>query len=107
MPFATERRDGRVLLAVHVQPKASRSALAGIHDGCLKIAVTSPPVDGKANEALIAFLAELLNTAKRNITLHSGQQSRKKQFVVVGKTLEEIRGIIRSVLEGADGGRKG
>ncbi len=107
MPYGSERRDGKVLLAVYVQPRASRSGLCGIHNGCLKIATTSPPVDGKANEALIALLADMLNTAKRNITLHSGQQSRTKQFLVAGKTLEEIRGTVRSILEGANNGTKG
>jgi uncharacterized protein len=98
MPYLSERKDGAVLLAVHVQPKASRSAVCGVHGSCLKIAVASPPVDGKANEAVIVLLAGLLKTAKRNISLQSGPQSRKKQFVIVGKTLEEIRGDIRSVL---------
>lgn len=99
MPYVSKRKDGTALLAVHVQPKASRSAVCGVYNSCLKIAVNSPPVDGKANEAVIAFLAGLLKTAKRNISLHSGPQSRHKQFVIVGKTLEEIRGSIRSILE--------
>lgn len=99
MDYLSARQDGTAILTVYVQPKASRSAVCGVHDNCLKIAVTSPPVDGKANKAVIAFLAKLLNVAKRDVQLHHGQQSRKKQFFIVGKGVEDIRGDLRPVLE--------
>lgn len=88
-----------MFVAVYVQPKASRNAVAGLHDGCLKIAVTTPPVDGKANAAVATFLAELLKVAKRDVRLHSGQTSRRKVFQVSGITVEEVRGLIQPILE--------
>lgn len=84
-------KDGTVLLTVHVQPKASRAKVAGLFgDEAVKICITAPPVDGKANEALIAFLAKLFKLPKSAITLDAGQQSRTKQFRLTGITPDEI-----------------
>ena len=99
MPYLSLAKDGSVQLALHIQPKASRTTIVGIHDNRLKIAVASPPVDGKANEAVIAFLASLLGLPKRKILLKAGQQSKQKLVAIEGKTMEEIHGIIRSVCE--------
>lgn len=99
MPYLTACKDGSVRVAVYVQPKASRNCVCGLHDGCLKISVTTPPVDGKANEAVAAFLAQALGVAKRDVQLHSGQTSRRKVFHISGTTREEIRGRIKSILE--------
>lgn len=99
MPYLTACNDGSVHVAVYVQPKSSRNGVSGLHDGCLKIAVTAPPVDGKANEAVAAFLAKTLGVTKRDVQLHSGQTSRRKVFYISGTTIEEIRGHIESILE--------
>lgn len=99
MPYLTACKDGTVLVAVRVQPKASRNAVCGLYDGCLKIAVTTPPVDGKANRAVTALLADTLGVAKRDIQLNSGQTARRKVFQISGKTIEELRGYIESILE--------
>jgi len=98
MPYLAENRDGSVLIRVYAQPKASRNSIIGIHDDALKIAVTSPPVDGKANQAVAAYLAKVLGVAKRDVNLSSGQTSRRKVFQVSGKTMEEVRGLIESIL---------
>ncbi|WP_456386854.1 DUF167 domain-containing protein [Desulfolithobacter sp.] len=82
--------DGRLLLAVRVQPRASRNQLAGLHDGALKIHLTTPPVDGKANKALVAFLAKLFHLPKSAITVKSGHQSRSKQLVIEGISKEDL-----------------
>lgn len=74
------RWDGEALiLDVHLQPKASNDMFAGLHGERLKIRLTAPPVDGKANAHLVAFLAEAFGVAKRQVTLESGQQSRQKR----------------------------
>ena len=73
---------GGILLKVYTQPRASRTRVVGIHDGMLKIACTSPPVDGKANKELISFFSRMLHVAKRDIELKRGQSSRRKQFVI-------------------------
>lgn len=74
------RWDGDALiLDCHLQPKASNDAFAGLHGERLKIRLTAPPVDGKANAHLLAFLADAFGVAKSQVTLESGQQSRQKR----------------------------
>ena len=74
------RWDGAdLILRVQVQPRASCDEFAGLHAGALKVRLTSPPVDGKANAALIAFLAEAFGVAKRQVTLLKGESGRAKQ----------------------------
>ncbi|MCL6263971.1 DUF167 domain-containing protein [Craterilacuibacter sp. RT1T] len=67
-----------VRLTLHVQPGAKKTECAGEHGDALKIRLNAPPVDGKANHALIAWLAKQLGCPKRNITLLSGEKSRHK-----------------------------
>ena len=75
------RWDGTdLILRVQVQPRASRDEFAGVHAGALKVRLTSPPVDGKANAALIAFLAEAFGVAKRQVALLRGDSGRAKQL---------------------------
>lgn len=78
--MAFYRWDGDALiLDCHLQPKASNDAFAGLHGERLKIRLTAPPVDGKANAHLLAFLAEAFGVAKSQVSLLSGQQSRHKR----------------------------
>jgi len=76
--------EGRVTLTLHVQPGASRTEVAGVHGDALKIRLAAPPVDGKANAALIAFIAQRLALPKSAVTLKSGQTSRRKRLEVPG-----------------------
>lgn len=76
-PWATEDQFG-LTIRVLVAPRSSKTRIIGEHDGHLKIAIASPPVDGAANESLISFLAKLLRIPKTSIDLLSGQSSRKK-----------------------------
>ena len=79
------RSDGEdVLLSLHVQPGAKRSELAGMHGGALKIRLAAPPVDGRANDCLIAFLADRLDVARRHIELVGGASSREKRVRISG-----------------------
>ena len=78
-----------VLIAVYAQPRASRTAVTGLHDGRLKIALRAPPVDGKANEALLRYLAERLGVSKGDISVVSGATGRRKRVLVSDITLEE------------------
>lgn len=91
MAYLTCLPDGKVLLHLHVQPKASKTRIVGLHDGCLKIAVAAPPVEGKANKAVVGFLADLFAVAARDVEVTSGAQSRKKQVLVHGKDAAAIR----------------
>lgn len=76
--------QGNLVLHCHIQPKASRDAIVGIHDGRLKVQVASPPVDGKANEQLIRFIAKTLGVAKSRVILIRGQSSRLKTLRIEG-----------------------
>jgi uncharacterized protein len=77
-------------LNVHVQPGAKRSEVVGEHGDALKIRVASPPVDGRANEALIAFLATRLGVAKGSVELLAGDSSRKKRLAVRGVSAQDV-----------------
>ena len=67
-------------LRVQLQPRASCDEFAGIHGDALKFRITAPPVDGKANAALVTFLAEAFRVAKRQVTLLQGKTGRIKQL---------------------------
>ncbi len=84
-----------VTLAVRAQPGAKKTAIAGIYgDGAaaqLKIAVHAPPIEGRANEALTAFLAEVFSIARRDVVLLSGETNRSKVFLLRGLTESQVR----------------
>jgi uncharacterized protein (TIGR00251 family) len=73
-----------VRISVYVQPRASKTTLAGTHDGCIKVRLAAPPVDGAANIALIEFIAERLGIAKSRVRLVSGATSRRKVLEIDG-----------------------
>lgn len=73
-----------VVLTLHIQPGAKRTEVAGVHGEALKIRLAAPPVDGKANDCLIAFLAERLHVPKARVILEAGMTSRSKRVRVVG-----------------------
>ena len=82
--------DGRITLTLHIQPGAKKTEFAGLHGDALKIRLAAPPVDGKANEALVKFVAETLKLPKSAVNLKSGQTSRRKVLEVVGTTSEAV-----------------
>jgi hypothetical protein len=74
------RRDGSdLLIEVRVQPRAARSEIAGLHGGRLRIRLQAPPVDGKANAALVALLAETLGVPRAQVIIEHGHASRDKR----------------------------
>ncbi len=80
-----------VTFAVKVQPRARRNAIVGELGDALKIALTAPPVDGRANQACIDYFANLLNLPRSSITIASGQSSRNKVIRVVGISADELK----------------
>jgi hypothetical protein len=78
--------------AVKVHPRAKKNAITGQVGDALKVALTAPPVDGKANEACIDFFAKLLNVPRSSVTIAAGQTSRNKVIRVAGLSAEEVRG---------------
>lgn len=95
-----ETKDG-VTLAVRAQPGARKTAIAGVYgagaEAQLKIAVHAPPVEGRANEALIAFLAESFSVPKRSVQLLSGELSRSKVFLIRGVTISKGLAILEDL----------
>ena len=85
---------GAVVFSVRVAPRASRSAVLGVHDGALKVALTAPPVEGAANAALIAFLAKALGVPKRDVVIEQGEASRSKLVRVTGVTRERVVALV-------------
>ena len=87
---------GGVLLLVSVMPNAKRTEVDGLHDGALRIRLAAPPIEGRANEALVAWLARSLGIPKRSVELLRGESSRRKQ-VALDVPIE----VARAWLEGA------
>lgn len=81
MPFY-QWRGADLMLDCHLQPGAKTMGFAGIHGERLKIRISAPPVDGKANALLLAFLAGAFAVSKQQVTLLSGQQSRQKRVLI-------------------------
>lgn len=79
------------IFQVRVQPRARRNAITGEVGEALKLAITAPPVDGRANEACITFFAELLNVARSSVTIAAGLSNRNKLIRVAGMTALEVR----------------
>jgi len=83
------RRDGETItLTLHVQPGAKHSEIAGLHGEALKIRLAAPPVEGRANEALLKFIAQLFAVPLRQVQLKQGAQSRHKVVAVIGSKVE-------------------
>jgi hypothetical protein len=87
-----------VSLAVRAQPGAKRTAIVGVYgEGTaaqLKIAVQAPPVEGRANQALVAFLADFFSLPHAKVALISGELSRSKVFLLRGVTLDRARSVL-------------
>lgn len=80
-----------VTFAIKVHPRAKKNAITGEVGDALKVALTAPPVDGKANEACIEFFAKLLKVPRSSVTIAAGLGSRNKVIRVAGLTAEEAR----------------
>jgi uncharacterized protein (TIGR00251 family) len=83
---------GGATFAVRVHPRAKKNAITGELGNALKLSLTSPPVEGRANEACIEFFAKLLKVPRSSVTIASGQRSRAKAIRVAGISAEEVRG---------------
>jgi len=79
------------VLAIKAVPGSSRDAVAGWHGDALKVKVRAPALDGRANDALCAFLADTLGLPRRAVTLVRGDKSRQKQVRIAGLTTDEAR----------------
>lgn len=94
MTWLSRAADGSVVLALHIQPGAKKTELAGLHGEALKIRLAAPPVDGKANAALVAFLAKACGVSKSAVALVSGETSRSKRVRVRGVEPEMLERLV-------------
>jgi len=78
-------------LILFIQPKASKNEIIGPHNGALKIKITAPPVDGKANAELVEFLSEVLKIPKRRIEILKGETGRNKSVEILDVTEADLR----------------
>ena len=93
MPDLREGRGG-TYLRIKVQPRAKADEIAGAHAGALKVRLKAPPVEGKANEALVAFLSGLLGVPAADIQIVRGGRAREKRVFVKGHTPEQLRNFL-------------
>jgi uncharacterized protein (TIGR00251 family) len=82
---------GAISFAVKVHPRAKKDAITGQIGDALKLSLTAPPIDGRANEACIEFFAKLLKVPRSSVTIASGQTGRNKIIRVAGMSAEELR----------------
>jgi len=91
-----QERDGAVTFAVRVSPRASRDAIEGEHQAALKVRLTAPPVDDRANEALRRLLAERLKAPVSAVRIVAGEKSRTKRVSIAGVTRAQVAALVAS-----------
>lgn len=96
MPYYQEKPDGLVV-HVRVQPRASRNQLDGAVGDRLRLRLTAPPVEGEANKACVAFLADLFSVPKSQVTLLAGEKAREKSLHVRGDVSQLIAVLKRAI----------
>ncbi len=93
MDWLNRAADGSLVLSLHIQPGAKKTEIAGLHGEALKIRLAAPPVDGKANAALIAFLAKTCGVPKSAVELVSGDTSRTKRVRLTGVDAAKVEAL--------------
>ena len=94
MAFTVRDTAKGAQFALRVQPRASRTAFVGVLGDAVKLAITAPPVDGKANQAVIDYLSDVFHVAKGNVTIVSGETGRNKLIAIRGVTAEQVRKVL-------------
>jgi len=96
LPISMDAARGTVSFSVRVQPRASRDEIAGVVEGAIKVRLSAPAVENRANEALVDLLAALLKTSKSAVRIRSGAHSRVKRVEVFGVTEKQIESLLQS-----------
>ncbi|MBL8454501.1 MAG: YggU family protein [Zoogloea sp.] len=94
MAWLSRAADGSVLLTLHIQPGAKKTEIVGLHGEALKIRLAAPPVDGKANAALIAYLARVCGVSRSAVALVSGESARAKRVRITGAADEALAALV-------------
>jgi len=82
-------------LSLFIQPNASKNEIIGLHNGALKIKISAPPIEGRANEELIAFLAKTLKIPKRQVEVLKGETGRNKIVEIIGVNETELKTLLK------------
>ncbi|MGA2745947.1 MAG: DUF167 domain-containing protein [Candidatus Sulfotelmatobacter sp.] len=82
---------GAVTFAIKVRPRARKNAITGELGDALKVSLTTPPIEGRGNQACVEFFAKLLKVSRSSVTIASGQSSRNKVIRVTGRTAQQVR----------------
>ena len=98
LPCLRQTADG-VVVQVLVQPRSSQNRLVGLQGGGLKIKLTSPPVEGAANQACCAYLAKLFGIAKGSVQLVAGEKSRQKRLLLKDLDIQTVSTILQQQLD--------
>jgi len=106
-PDAGDQPTATVVLRVHVQPGAGKSAVTGRYGDAVKLKVAAPPEGGRANDAVASLLASTLGVDRSHVELASGAASRAKRFTVSGVDLDDFRRLLGEALAGNARGRGG
>ena len=91
MKCITPLQNKSLALHVYVQPRASKNRVTGMHGSAIKICVTAPPVDNKANEAVIQLIADLLGVSRSSVTIKSGHWGRSKTVLITNLALQKAQ----------------
>ena len=86
----TGKKSGGVTIECRVTPRASRNAIKGVREGVLEVSLGSPPVEGRANKALVEFLSKRLGVRKSAVSIIGGERSRNKVVLIEGLTEGEV-----------------
>ncbi len=97
-PCVEPAGDG-IVVRVHVQPGASRTSLVGRHGDAVRLRVAAPPVDGRANDAVVAFLAGVFGVPRRALSVVGGATTRRKRVHVAGAGIDEAVAALRAALD--------
>ncbi len=85
--------------SVRVQPRAKKNAITGEMGDALKLSLTAPPIEGRANEAVVDFFAKLLNVARSSVTIAAGESSRNKVIRVSGMSADSLRARLQTAMQ--------
>jgi hypothetical protein len=96
------RDDGSIVLRVHVQPGAGRTAVRGRHGDALKVSVGAPPQGGRANKAVVELLTTILGAKGDQLSIVTGETNRSKTFRVAGIEEDDLRDRLQRALDDAD-----
>jgi uncharacterized protein (TIGR00251 family) len=99
MECITELPNTSLSLNVYVQPRASTNRLAGMHGKAIKLCITAPPVDDKANTAVLAFLAKLFGLPKSALQIKTGRQARNKQIIITNASLAQAQKALANAMQ--------